>query len=145
MAIIFDLDGTLSIVGERIKYLKQKKKDWDAFYQSSFDDEPNYPIVEIYKTFHHRYGYAEMYICTSRRECVRDVTLKWLKRHRIPILPNNLYMRSDNDKRSDVVVKPLLINHLKHDIKVIFEDRACMVNKWRELGYCCCQVAEGNF
>ena len=42
--IIVDIDGTISRIGERLKYLIQSPKDWDSFYGDCFDDEP---IIEI--------------------------------------------------------------------------------------------------
>ena len=38
--IIVDTDGTVSKVGDRLKYLQQEKKDWDAFYEHCDEDEP---------------------------------------------------------------------------------------------------------
>jgi hypothetical protein len=38
--VIVDIDGTISKVGDRIKYLKQDPKDWESFYKDCFEDEP---------------------------------------------------------------------------------------------------------
>ena len=38
--VIIDIDGTISKVGERIKYLQSEPKDWDSFYNDCFEDEP---------------------------------------------------------------------------------------------------------
>ena len=51
-----------------------------------------------------------------------------------------------------IVVKPDLLEYIltqlqlkKEDVHFILEDRDSMVQKWRELGYTCLQVREGNF
>ena len=31
--VVVDIDGTLSKVGERLKYLQQDPPDWDRFYR----------------------------------------------------------------------------------------------------------------
>jgi hypothetical protein len=31
--VVIDIDGTISYVGERLKYLQQEPKDWDSFYK----------------------------------------------------------------------------------------------------------------
>lgn len=38
--VICDIDGTISRVGDRLKYLQQNPKDWDSFYNDCFNDEP---------------------------------------------------------------------------------------------------------
>lgn len=56
------------------------------------------------------------------------------------------------DTRHDTVVKPELLEKAfkedridKSKVLCILEDRNSMVRKWRELGYTCLQVAEGDF
>ena len=73
-------------------------------------------------------------------------TLIWLLSYIGVIPPNDgLLMRKDGDFRHDTEVKPELIEPIKDRILCILEDRASMVAKWRELGYTCLQVAEGDF
>ena len=57
-------------------------------------------------------------------------------------------MRKDRDWRHDTAVKPELLakSGINTDnVAFILEDRDSMVTKWRELGYKCLQVADGNF
>ena len=61
-------------------------------------------------------------------------------------------MRKDGDFRSGTVVKKeLLDNYLsdngytKDDVAFILEDRSSVVKMWRDAGYTCLQVAEGDF
>ena len=58
--------------------------------------------------------------------------------------------RRDSDTRHDTKVKPELLDeylrqHPDYKVAVILEDCNSMVAKWRELGYTCLQVAEGDF
>jgi acid phosphatase class B len=144
MIVIFDIDGTLSIVGDRLKYLEQASPDWDAFYGACGEDAVNDAIWEIYA------GMVEMgheiYFVTGRRESCRKDTISWMLRNHIECQNDkHLLMRKDSDLRHDTEVKPELIEDFKSDILVIFEDRNSMVKKWRELGYTCLQVADGDF
>ncbi len=142
MIVVFDIDGTLSIVGDRLKYLQLDPPDWDAFYNACGEDKCNEPIWSVYHAMKQQHGIR---FVTGRRESCRQDTLSWMKRHVIKCPSNHLLMRKDGDCRHDTEVKPELIVDIKRDVLAIFEDRASMVKKWRELGYTCLQVAEGNF
>ena len=144
--VIVDIDGTISKVGGRIKYLKQDPKDWDSFYNDCFEDEP---IEEILLLVYRLWGKYEIVFCTGRREKCRFKTVRWLKKH----VSNNfskikLLMRKDGDLRSDVEVKPELLREAGiklEDIAFVIEDRSCMVKKYREMGLTVLQCAEGDF
>ena len=87
--------------------------------------------------------------CTGRRESCREKTLKWLNKYFEPEIAkfSLILMRHDNDHRHDTVVKPeLLINAgiEFRSIAFVLEDRNSVVQKWRELGLTCLQVADGN-
>ena len=45
--VVVDIDGTISQVGERLKYLKQEPKDWDSFYNDCFEDEPIEEMIDL--------------------------------------------------------------------------------------------------
>ena len=141
---VFDIDGTLTIVGERLKYLAREPKDWDAFYDACFNDKENASITGLYLQLH-----DEGAICiTGRRESCRDATYAWFKYHDLPA-PDALLMRPDGDHRHDADIKPMLLDDYLGvhggEVEAIFEDRNSMVKKWRELGYTCLQVADGDF
>ena len=142
MVVVFDIDGTLSIVGDRLKYLQSSPPDWDAFYDACGTDTCNEPIWAIWRAMQRNYTIR---FVTGRRESCREDTLKWMKANLIQCRDHQLLMRKDGDKRHDTEVKPELVENFKGDILIIFEDRASMVKKWRELGYTCAQVAEGDF
>ena len=148
--IIVDIDGTISKVGDRLKYLQQENKDWDSFYEHCDEDEPIEDIICLITELYDM-GY-EVVFCTGRRESIREKTKEWLFWNVMPSDTPNLLMRKDSDWRHDTDVKPELLenwmqrNAIKpSDIFLILEDRDSMVAKWRELGYRCLQVADGKF
>lgn len=146
--VIVDIDGTISQVGERLKYLKQEPKDWDSFYNDCFEDEPIMEMIDLVYSLYLQ-GY-QLVFCTGRRESCREKTEKWLYRYFEPEVAFNsiLLMRPNNDHRHDTEIKPMLLETagINHDsIDFVLEDRNSMVKKWRELGLRCLQVAEGDF
>lgn len=144
--VVVDIDGTIAKVGDRLKYLQQEKKDWDAFYEHCDEDEPIDEMCQLV---------ADLFVlgrdivfCTGRRESVREKTRNWLTQNVISTYDDELLMRKDGDWRHDTEVKPELLHKagiMPDDVYFILEDRDSMVAKWRELGYRCLQVNDGNF
>lgn len=144
--IVVDIDGTIAKVGDRLKYLQQEKKDWDAFYEHCYEDEPIDDMCRLVYDFY-TWGY-DIVFCTGRRESVRAKTEEWIKQHLTIGRDYGLFMRNDGDWRHDTEVKPELLakaNITPDEVYFILEDRDSMVAKWRELGYRCLQVADGKF
>lgn len=141
--IVFDIDGTLSLPGERVSCLSQTPPDWDSFYERCDEDLPNWPAIEVYRALLARGG-NELILLTGRRESTRQKTEAWLRRYGV-FAYDRLLMRADGDRRHDTVVKPELL-HLR-DIRpfLVFEDRSSMVEHWRNMGIPCFQVAKGDF
>ena len=48
---IFDIDGTLANCDHRLHYVKNKPKNWDAFYSECMDDHVIWPVAEILELF----------------------------------------------------------------------------------------------
>lgn len=146
--VIVDIDGTISKVGERIKYLQSEPKDWDSFYNDSFEDEPILKMVDlVYDLYLQRY---KIVFCTGRRESCREKTLNWFNKYFEPEIAkfSTLLMRPNKDHRHDTEIKPELLKNAGIEldsIAFVLEDRNSMVKKWRELGLICLQVAEGDF
>lgn len=142
--VIFDIDGTIALTGDRKECLKRTPKNWDEFYARIGEDLLNEPVMEILRGLCRLQKYNFIYL-TGRRESCREATMKWLDDNNIILQPEDLIMRAVGDYRSDTIVKPELIKHLLPRIFMAFEDRATMATKWREIGVTCCQVAEGLF
>jgi hypothetical protein len=149
--VVCDIDGTLTKVGDRLKCLEQTPKDWDSFYARCGEDEPNYPIIEMMEHFESSKAF-DVILLTGRRESCKGTTKTWLYMNADKLYLSYILFRKDGDHRHDVEVKPeLLFNFMESqeldasDIAFILEDRTSMVKKWRELGYTCLQVADGDF
>lgn len=144
--IVVDIDGTIAKVGDRLKYLQQEKKDWDAFYEHCDEDEPIKDIIELVELMQiHEYNIV---FCTGRRESVRKKTEDWLFKNVWCLREYKLLMRKDNDWRPDTEVKPELLANAgitPDDVWFILEDRDSVVVKLRSLGFRVLQVADGKF
>ena len=142
--VLVDIDGTIAKVGDRLKYLQQEPKDWDSFYEHCDEDEPIEDIIRVVKDLYFC-GYNIVF-CTGRRESVRNKTMEWIKKY-LNFNPcgYRLLMRKDNDWRHDTIVKPLMLDFPASEVLFVLEDRNSMVKRWRELGYTCLQVNDGDF
>lgn len=152
--IIVDIDGTIAKVGDRLKYLQQPKKNWDAFYNACDEDEPIPAIIDLVQELSQSH---RVVFCTGRREEVHQKTRNWLVENYFKYMGNywryhvadlTLLMRPDGDTRHDTIVKPEMLEKAGIklcDIAFVLEDRNSMVKKWRELGLTCLQVADGDF
>ena len=83
--VIFDLDGTLAIIDERLKEssMKNGKINWKRFFSDELikRDLPNPPVIKTANLFHQN-GY-KIYIFSGRSETTENATRKWLKDNRI--------------------------------------------------------------
>lgn len=100
---VIDIDGTIAEVGARGKFFEQNPIDWEAFYLDNFDDKPIVNVCDFVKRMRNEY---EIIFCTARRECVRQKTQLWLRKH-LGFEPGDytLIMRSNDDARPDYIQK----------------------------------------
>lgn len=149
--ILVDIDGTIADCSERAKkYITDlETPNWDAFYEACSEDKPIPSIIQLVEELS---TYYDIIFCSGRRESVKEKTIAWMKKYLVNTQYEPLHMlfRKDGDTRHDTEVKPelldaLLKEHPEYNICYILEDRNSMVAKWRELGYTCLQVADGNF
>lgn len=91
---MFDLDGVLADVQHRLHLLAGVPKDWDAFFAAAVDDplldEGAQLVRELAST-------DEIHYLTGRPESSRELTERWLRRHRLPA--GAVVMRPDGDHR----------------------------------------------
>ena len=142
MIIVFDIDGTLSKVGDRVKCLEQTPPNWDEFYDRCDEDEPCWPVINTYQALLDN-GH-DMILLTGRRESTRQKTANWLLKNGVHCY-STLLMRRDGDYRHDTIIKPEILSIFNIRPDLVFEDRSSMVKMWRENGITCFQVAEGEF
>lgn len=141
MFVVFDLDGTLAFTSHREHHLKKDPKDWDAFFAACVDDVPCLPLIytaNILTMSGHRTA-----IWTGRSQTVAEQTMRWMAEHGLHV--NEMIMRLENDRRPDHEVKGEWLDNEPTPPDLVFEDRASMVDWWREKGILCAQVAPGRF
>ena len=152
MIYVFDIDGTLTIAGDRLNELKKDPPDWDRFYDRCDEDEPNQAIINLLRILD--LDDHQTLLLTGRRESCRKKTITYFEDHGVPVRCMDLVMRPDGNHEKGAVLKPKLFNEWArnrglHKIDksrfLFFEDASSVTKIWRELGYTCCQVEEGDF
>lgn len=153
--VVVDIDGTVSDASERAnRYLNPEHPDWDSFYNACGEDKPLQDMLDFVETLSYAY---KVIFCTGRRQSTDTLTRNWFYKY----MPGFRYgskgvkgltilYRGNDDDRHDILVKPELLEnylaeHPYEKVGYILEDRNSMVQRWRELGYRCLQVADGDF
>lgn len=139
-AIICDLDGTLANIEHRLHHVKGPTKDWDAFFEGISDDTVVGPIADILDMY--AFDETTVLLCSGRPEQCREKTVEWLSRNDVEY--TKLYMRPDDDRRPDHIVKSQILDGIIADgYEPIFvlDDRPSVVNMWRTRGLTCLQCA----
>ncbi len=129
-----DLDGTLSLRGERSPY------DW----QRVGEDQPNVPVVDTVKAL--AVSGISIVVVSGRDECCRDLSQEWIDDKLGLEIP--LYMRASRDGRHDYQVKEeIYFAEIlpTWDVQFAIDDRQQCVDLWRSLGITTFQVAPGDF
>ena len=144
MDVIFDVDGTLMNIEHRKKFVESKPKDWDAFRDETPNDTPFTEIFDVAIALQ-KAGHR-IIIASGRNRSQRGITLKQMMGNGLVF--EQIYMRSDTDYRSDVIVKREMLDRMRangYDPKMVFDDRDAVVQMWRDAGLKAVQVAPGNF
>lgn len=148
--IICDLDGTLANCEHRVHHVRNKPKNWDAFYAGAIKDTTNFPVLNLLHTYLSADAGINYHLifCSGRPERCREDTEWWLQ-NVCHLSPDGytLLMRKDGDYRADYIVKQeILDEHIdKSRVLFVLDDRQQVVDMWRRNGLTCFQVAEGNF
>lgn len=144
--IICDLDGTLANCEHRVHHVRDKPKNWDAFYAGVREDAVHNPVLYVLNDLADRT--PVLIFCSGRPERCREDTVWWLQ-NVCHLSPDGytLLMRKDGDYRADYIVKQeILDEHIdKSRVLFVLDDRQQVVDMWRRNGLTCFQVAEGNF
>ena len=140
--VIFDIDGTLADVSERIHHVRKKPKNWNAFFQGMAQDKAIHSMVRLCNILYA--SGIQIILCSGRSEDYRQQTADWLAQQSVNY--HDLLLRKDNDRRPDSVVKrEMLANLDKTKILFVVEDRSRVVEMWRSEGLVCLQCAPGEF
>lgn len=120
-AVIFDIDGTLCD-NAVIRH--------DPFYRKAAECLPTEMVMDFYHRYRQREDVAIL-IVTSRRECWRRTTERWLAKHGIKY--DALYMRRTTDLRNPIIVKDEILHKIQMDYVPILalEDDPRIVDLWR--------------
>lgn len=144
---LFDLDGTLANCTHRLPLLP----DWDAFFAACSDDVPIANTLFLFRTLT-MHPSDSTRVLTGRSNAMRTSTLSWLHTHAqigLGTLDDILHMRPENDHRPDVLFKRDWMRsqpvEFRAAIAGIFEDRSRVCQMWRDEGYTCYQVAQGDY
>lgn len=132
-AVIFDIDGTLALMGNRSAY------DWMKVYK---DDLNN--IVAEHIEFHRSKG-RKILIVSGRDGVCRKLTEDWLEMYGIQY--DEFHMRPENDFRKDTVIKKEIYqNNIKHKYNVlcVYDDRLQVLDMWNKENIFTFNVNQGN-
>jgi hypothetical protein len=139
--VVFDLDGTLALTHHRDHFIRGRRKDWRSFFAACVNDQPNEPVMEIFRAL--KLQDFRLEIWSGRSDEVYSETLIWLAKH--DIAPDKLRMRKRGDFTPDQILKESWLKESDEKPLAIFDDRDKVVAMWRRHGITCLQVAEGNF
>lgn len=140
--VIFDIDGTLADVSERIHHLHRTPKNWPGFFAGMVQDKAIHAMVRLCNLLFD--AGLHIVLCSGRSEEHRAVTKQWLAREGVRY--HDLRLRKDGDRRSDVIAKREMLAGLdKSSILFVVEDRSRVVDMWRKEGLVCLQCAPGEF
>lgn len=132
-AVIFDIDGTLALKGDRSPF------DWDKVDLDTVNEE----IFNLYHVYKEN-NYA-IIICSGRDEVCKEKTITWLTDNNI--FYYELYMRPEGNKEKDSIIKERFLNEIikSYYVELVVDDRKQIVDMWRSKGLTCLQVADNNF
>ena len=146
--VVVDLDGTLCDTAHRVHFLQQQPKDWDGWNGACVDDPCVDAIRDTITGLRSAFGHRIVFL-SGRSDEVREQTEAWLEHHvGFPFTSVSLRMRKAGDHRDDAIVKLELAADAgitPDNTLIVFEDRSRVVKAWREAGFFCAQVADGDF
>jgi phosphoglycolate phosphatase-like HAD superfamily hydrolase len=129
---VFDVDGVLADVRHRLRFVAQRPKDWDAFFDAAVDDPPLEQGVALALESARD---CEVVYVTGRPERCRADTLRWFHEHGLP--EGQLSMRRPRDFRPARVAKLELLRRLAADrtVAVVVDDDAQVCDAYEAAGF----------
>lgn len=129
---VVDIDGVLADVRHRLKHVRSRPKDWDAFFAAAPDD----PVLEKgLETVHKLAEVCEVVYLSGRPEHCRQNTLDWFEKHGVP--PGQLLLRRRGDYRPARIMKVETLDRLSEraPVSVLVDDDPLVCRAAREAGY----------
>ena len=141
--VIFDVDGTLTLLGDRKRLVEGPNKNYTEFYDRVLEDKPNLPVIDALESF--RLMGHKILIFTGRTDRVRDKTIEQLAGFtsfsKEELEGPMLTMRPHGNNKADHLLKEeWLRNMLQEDVDnvvCVYDDRQAVVNMWRQNGMPC--------
>ena len=130
---IIDVDGTLAINNTRNPF------DWQRVNEDALNPLVAKMVEQLAKD-------CGIIIFSGRSSVCRDLTIEWLKHHKINY--TDLFMRPAEDNRSDDVLKSeLYYLHVrdKYNVLGVIDDRPKVCRMWRNLGLSVFQVGNPDY
>jgi predicted kinase len=131
-AVIFDVDGTLAIMGKRSPY------EWNKVDI----DEPNRIVIEQID-FHRSKG-RKIILLSGRDGSCRELSETWFDFYGIKY--DEFHIRTAGDNRKDSIIKKEIYTKElkdKYNILCVYDDRLQVVKEWFKLGVFCFNVNQG--
>jgi len=132
IAIIFDLDGTLTDYSHRAHHLTPPNRDMMTFF-SKMEDDTVYEWCLNILLEAQRAGYVVI-LLTGRPDSFRPHTERWLKKHNISY--DMLLMRKADDFRPGAVVKEEIFRAEilgKCHVQLAVDDNPRIIKMWQQL------------
>lgn len=142
-ALLVDIDGTMAI--------NNSGRPWygEGYEKRLHEDSPNQILIDVLDALTYKGGFADKVLFVSgRAEVGRAATTAWLMDHTFYDPDGDdveLFMRADEDFRSDVEVKTEIYNeHIRgvYDVRLALDDKPELITLWRSLGIPAWQVNE---
>ena len=135
LAVISDIDGTISDRRHRLKFLAEKK-DWKSFFAHLSEDPPIQSTID--KLIEHYNQGTRIIFVTGRPEDYKKETLEWLNKH-LPFQDFDLIMRPSKNYEKDIVIKRKILLTILKTFQVIkvFDDQEDLIQMWKEEGLDC--------
>ena len=143
MIIFIDIDHTLSDAFHRDGMIDDVMTDWDDYHLASIKDEPVPALASLVRILNEsRKSFApgvSLVGLTARPEKWRQLTLKWLVQHDVPL--THLLMRPDDDYRPAKELKldmarGFVAPHALEDVPgvMVIDDREDVVMAFNNIG-----------
>jgi FMN phosphatase YigB (HAD superfamily) len=144
--IVVDLDGTLCNCDHRIEFAHAK--DWDGFHSRLREDKPYMDVVDIVMRLATK---LRVYVVSGRSAKYEEETRRWLKKH--GIIVDVLILRPEFDFTPDHELKAALLYEqfeggkaeALEKVIMVLDDREKVVEAWRNEGFACWQVRQGQY
>jgi len=136
--IIFDIDGTIALKGDRSPF------DWHKVDRDEAELNTMFMLAMV-QDMSRRYGKLKLIICTGRDEESRPKTMKWLEDNGIQ--HDAIYFRKRGSYEPDWKVKQVMWENIMKDNYIVgmFDDRLQVVRRARALGFKVFNVEYNNF